>query len=106
MEIDPVLKSEFGDTNWICPDPESKQFEILNYPNLFTRGNGLSFNMVINTCDEAKKINEKQGFADYETTAECFSDSDTDFESVASHLTFRSKVLTQSPLDPEAYEDS
>ena len=68
MENDPVLKDEFGNTDWICPDPESKQFEILNYPNLYTRGNGLSFNMVINTCAEATKINQAQGFADYSTT--------------------------------------
>ncbi len=51
MLTDKLVAEEFANPDWICPDLD--EITILNYPSLYEQGDGLGFNMVINTCKEA-----------------------------------------------------
>ena len=75
MEYDRILASEFMQDDWICPNVSD--ISILNYPNLYNGGKGKSFNMIVNTCVEAARINKDNNLTDYNTTdpSECFDES-------------------------------
>lgn len=55
FDSDPEIADEFAASHWICPNVTD--IEILRNPSFYSKGNGQSFNMVINTCAEAKTIN-------------------------------------------------
>jgi len=42
------IDKEFGSTAWICPDVD--YIALKNDPETFRAANGVSFNMIINTC--------------------------------------------------------
>ena len=43
---------EFGYADWVCPKVD--EMRVQKDPATFKAGTGVSFNMVINTCEEAK----------------------------------------------------
>lgn len=77
MASDENLHSEFVSDSWICPDIAS--IEILHDPGLYWGGNSTGFNMVINTCEEAARINKVHRLPDYNDTdsSVCFGADDT-----------------------------
>ena len=67
--------------------------------------------MIISTCEEAAKIDVANNFESYNSTdpSVCFGKDEvtkTDFDSVASQLTFRSKIMSQDPADPKGFEEN
>ena len=97
METDQILADEFRADGWICPDVSD--ISILNYPNLYNGGKGKSFNMIINTCAEAARINKENNFSDYNSTdsSSCFDETNPQFVEAAGDLSFKSKVMSQNP---------
>ena len=94
MLEDYLMALEFDSDDWICPDVE--HIDIFNYPSLFEAGQGISFNMVINTCKAAVDVDEKNGLVSYVTdkTQACYGDDDTSFKATASSLAFKGKMMT------------
>ena len=104
MLTDELVAEEFSNPNWICPD--LKNITILNYPSLYEQGDGQSFNMVINTCKDAKKIEEEFNLKSYVTdkTKDCFGTDETDYFVKASEMSFKGKMMTQNPSDAKGYK--
>ena len=104
MLTDDLVAEEFSNPNWICPDLE--EITILNYPSLYEQGDGLSFNMVINTCKEAVKIETEFIIKSYVTDppSNCYGSDDSDFFTKASEMSFKGKMMTQNPSDPQGFK--
>ena len=68
---------EFGSARWVCPLVD--EITIQNDPATFKAGNGRSFNMVLNTCEDAKRIDEKFGLTSFNSTYNCMPKTDPDF---------------------------
>lgn len=107
---DLIKKDEFFNENWICPDVDD--IKILHNPD-FYGSNGTTFNMVINTCEDAAAINLDKGLKDYNSTdpSVCYGSTSTvitkeKFDEIASQFSFRSKIMSQDPSDPAGYEET
>ena len=67
---DELITSE-EKVDYVCPNVEN--ITLLNYPPLYQNGNGTSFSMVVNSCIEAKRIEEEYNLTPYNNTVECAS---------------------------------
>ena len=66
LEREGGLDKEFSKDFWICPDVN--KIEVHNNPSTFQQGNGVNFNLVINSCFDAKRIDEENGLSTYNST--------------------------------------
>ena len=92
-----VLKDEFGDFNWVCPDV--KNFTLNNDVFGISAVNSTSFGMVVNICSDAKYIDDTYSLASY-SKAEC----DETNELLIERIVVYSKVLTVSS-NPAYFEE-
>ena len=92
------MESEFSDGNWICPD--IKNFTINNEPELYKKGDGTSLNFVVNSCENATRIDKKNGLSSYTNT---WCKKNIDSENTAYEMVVWSKQMTQAISTPQDY---
>jgi len=85
---------------WICPDVPS--FEIQNDPLVFQQGNGRTFNLVVNNCKDAQRINHEQGISTYNDNFNCY-DNEDDIVGYQESFSVYSKIMTQKSTNPIEY---
>ena len=59
LMADDTTSAELGGVNWVCPKVDT--ISIRNDPATYKAGSGISFNLIVNTCETAKRIDEEWG---------------------------------------------
>lgn len=103
METDFEMNVEFSSDLWICPDIETITIE--NNPSLFYSSKGTAFYVAINTCPDAKAIDEKYGLTSYaDASLDCATA--LEIEKYSPAVEFHSKTMSQSPATPKQYDET
>lgn len=69
------MSVELSSDLWICPDVESITVE--NNPSMFWSDKGTAFYVAVNTCPDAKALDEKHGLTTYvDASVECATDDE------------------------------
>lgn len=96
------IAQEFDFADWICPDLET--FSISNDPATFRSADGISLNLVVNDCKDAKRIDEENNLSSYNGTYNCYDfPNEIEFDDLMAAVNFRSKFMSQDAIDPEHY---
>ena len=68
---------------------------------MFQVGDGKAFYVVVNTCQDAKAIDETEGLTTYaDASLECVAD---DAQEYTTAVQFQSKTMSQDPTTPTDY---
>ena len=99
------MDREFKHDFYICPDVPL--IEVHNNPSTFVLGYGVNFNLVINSCSDAQRIDEKHGLSTYNSNYDNCQDADQpNYDKAVSKMIFRSKVMSQDPGTPMTFKET
>ena len=99
LKDDTEVKSD----SWICPDVQN--IEVYNNPLTYRSNNGTSFNLVVQTCFDAKRIDEANGFISYNPDyTNCQDAATEEYETTVGQMNFRSKIRSQDIETPTVFE--